>query len=1025
MATSDSMTGTIFAGRYRLERKLGSGGMADVWLAEDQELGRRVAVKILHERYANDEQFVERFRREATHAAGLSHQNIVSIYDRGAADGSYFIVMEYVEGRTLKELLVNRGPCPVPVAIAYARQILAALRYAHRNGIIHRDIKPHNVIVDREGRIQVADFGIARAGTSQMTEAGSIIGTAQYLSPEQARGAPVDESSDLYSTGVVLYELLTGAVPFTGETAVEIAMKHLSHVPAAPSTIRPEIPHDLDLVVLRALAKDPDDRYRSAADMDRDLELVARGEGVGRETEDAATTVLSGASMPTAVTQMPAGRDRRPPLVTGDERYRAYDSDVRRSRSPWPWLLVALGVALALAAGGYFLYDKVQQQIDSSKPLVVGLYTGIHEAQSAALVKKEGFEPKIERVANADVTIGDVFAQDPIEGSKLQRGDIVVLKVSTGKPKVPVPDLIGKSRDDAIAILVKAGLEPNPQPVPSDQPADTVTAQDPHAGVVVVAGSRVRINVSKGPKQVVLPSVIGLLYDQASAQLQAAGFGVKRTDVDSTQPANKVIDQSPTGNALVTQGTTVTLTVSKGPPTVQVPDVTNLDVDTAKATLIQAGFKVKVVPVDTQDPTEDNHVVTEDPGGSHGREARQRRDDHRRASRRAPDDARYNAGDDADHHPVSRRVRVAVLSGGRSSEHDISRASAASVIAALDPARYEVVAIEIARDGRWALPSGDSPAALTASVAETLPIPADSAPATLGAVDVVLPILHGPFGEDGTVQGLLRARGCRLCRPGRARLRALHGQGRLQARDARPGCPCCSPRRAPAWRSGREPVRLPGLRQARLGSARRSASRRSARPRSSSRRSSSRAATTRRCWSRSSSPAWRSRSPCSATCRRPLASLPGQVVSHFADWYDSASKYDEGGSDLIVPPPGLSDERESSGRSSSPCRPSSRPSARAWPRRLLRAGDRRRDRAERAEHDSRLHLDELLHPSVRGLRVHVRGARRSPDRARPGAPRAPQRARVLEAQGAVIVSRSWGAARRAHIASLPVQQQQG
>ena len=192
--------------------------MADVWLAEDQELGRRVAIKILHERYANDDQFVERFRREATNAAGLSHPNVVSIHDRGEAEGSYFIVMEYVEGRTLKELIVTRGPCPIPVAISYTRQVLAALRYAHRNGIVHRDIKPHNVLVDNEGRVKVADFGIARAGASQMTEAGSIIGTAQYLSPEQARGAPVDESSDLYSTGIVLYELLTGEVPFTGET---------------------------------------------------------------------------------------------------------------------------------------------------------------------------------------------------------------------------------------------------------------------------------------------------------------------------------------------------------------------------------------------------------------------------------------------------------------------------------------------------------------------------------------------------------------------------------------------------------------------------------------------------------------------------------------------------------------------------------------------------------------------------------------------------------------------------------------
>ena len=275
MAGND-ITGTLFADRYRLERKLGSGGMADVWLAEDQELGRHVAVKMLHERYANDEQFVERFRREATHAAGLSHPNIVSIYDRGVAGGSYYIVMEYIEGRTLKELIVTRGPCPVPVAISYTRQILAALRYAHKNGIIHRDIKPHNVLVDREGRVKVADFGIARAGASEMTEAGSIVGTAQYLSPEQARGAPVDESSDLYSTGIVLYELLTGTVPFTGETPVEIAMKHLSQTPEAPSARRPDIPHDLDLVVLRALAKEPAERYRTAAELDRDLELVAR-----------------------------------------------------------------------------------------------------------------------------------------------------------------------------------------------------------------------------------------------------------------------------------------------------------------------------------------------------------------------------------------------------------------------------------------------------------------------------------------------------------------------------------------------------------------------------------------------------------------------------------------------------------------------------------------------------------------------------------------------------------------------------
>src|SRR6187551_3682258 len=285
MAVSDTLIGTVFDGRYRIIRKLGTGGMADVYLAEDQELGRPVAIKILNDRHAADDSFIERFRREAKNAAALSHPNIVSIYDRGEAEGTYYIAMEFLDGRSLKELIVGRGPAPVTVSVEYARQILSALRFAHRHGIVHRDIKPHNVLVDGEGRVKVTDFGIARAGTSQMTETGSIVGTAQYLSPEQARGGEVDPRSDLYSLGIVLYELLTGKTPFEGDTPVEIAMKHLSNAPKPPSKLRPDIPPELDMVVLRALAQ-------SADEMEADLERVARGASVSATTSDTATQVL-------------------------------------------------------------------------------------------------------------------------------------------------------------------------------------------------------------------------------------------------------------------------------------------------------------------------------------------------------------------------------------------------------------------------------------------------------------------------------------------------------------------------------------------------------------------------------------------------------------------------------------------------------------------------------------------------------------------------------------------------------------
>ena len=624
MAVSDTLIGTVFDGRYRIVRKLGAGGMADVYLAEDQELGRQVAIKILNDRHAADDSFIERFRREAKNAAGLSHPNIVSIYDRGEAEGTYYIAMEFLDGRSLKELIVGRGPAPIKVAIEYARNILAALAAAHRQGIVHRDIKPHNVLIGAEGRVKVTDFGIARSGASQMTEVGSIIGTAQYLSPEQARGAPVDQTSDLYSAGVVLYEMLTGQVPFTGDTPLEIAMKHLSEVPRPPSEHRPEIPHDLDSIVLRALAKDPSERYQSAEEMDADLARVAEGLPVDPETEEAATAVLSGSGLmaaaptsviarPPAEPSLPAPPGRAPPAG-----YYGYEGPPRRRRPVWPWVLSVLLLAAA-AGAAWFAYTKIQDQLAANKPVPVPFVEGSIEALAKQKIRDAQLVPHVSREFSNTIETGVVISQDPVAGEHLPKNGRVDITVSKGKETVSVPSVIGKSQADAVSTLTNAGLVARVFSVPSNKPVDTVTGQDPLPGKTVDKGSKVRINVSSGPADVTVPSVIGLPFDQASAALQQAGFTVSRKDVESDQPADTVVNQSPSGSA--TPGSAITLEVSKGPKTSAVPDVTSQDEQSARDTLTSAGFKVKVRNQNVTDPGLYGIVLNQSPTG--GSQAKQ------------------------------------------------------------------------------------------------------------------------------------------------------------------------------------------------------------------------------------------------------------------------------------------------------------------------------------------------------------------------------------------------------------------
>jgi serine/threonine-protein kinase len=614
VAVSDSLIDTLFDGRYRIERKLGAGGMADVYLAEDQELGRRVAIKILNSRHGNDDQFIERFRREAKNAAALNHPNIVSIYDRGEAEDTYYIAMEFLDGRTLKELIVGRGAAPINVAIEYARQILSALRFAHRHGIVHRDIKPHNVLVDGEGRVKVTDFGIARAGTSQMTETGSIVGTAHYLSPEQAKGGEVDPRSDLYSLGVVLYELLTGKTPFDGETPVEIAMKHLSTPPKPPSQLRPDIPRELDMVVMRALAKNPDERYQSADEMEGDLERVARGARVSATTADTATQVLrrpaaaAAAASATAATMIapPPASAAPPPAVIAEEEEYEEGGD----RPLWPWL-VAVGFVVAAVIAGFFVW----QELSGSTPQVpANNYVNEPQASAEQQIKAAGLVSSVNKGPNERYKRGIVFKQDPSPGTKIDKGGTVTLWVSTGPPKVTVPAVKGESWTKAQADLVNAGLQPVKYIVPG-KTADVVTATDPAGGQSVPKGSKVRVNVSSGPKIAAVPSVVGLSIQDATARLNAAGFNPNPHFVDSTAPQGQVVSQSPAPGTSEPQGTSVTINVSNGPKQVTVPDVVGYTSQQAVSALEAAGFHVTQQPTAT-DASQQNIVQSQNPAGN-------------------------------------------------------------------------------------------------------------------------------------------------------------------------------------------------------------------------------------------------------------------------------------------------------------------------------------------------------------------------------------------------------------------------
>ncbi|HEX3392657.1 MAG TPA: Stk1 family PASTA domain-containing Ser/Thr kinase [Solirubrobacteraceae bacterium] len=577
-------SGTVLDGRYRVISRLGSGGMADVYLAQDTLLGRQVALKLLHHRFSQDQEFVERFRREASSAAGLSHPNVVSVFDRGEWDDTYYIAMEYLPGRSLKAVLREHGPLSPEDAIDITIQILLALRFAHKRGIIHRDIKPHNVILDEEGRAKVTDFGIARAGASDMTMTGSIMGTAQYLSPEQAQGYAVSEASDIYAVGVVLYELLTGSVPFEGESAVTIALKQVSVEPTPPSQRNPQVSPALDAVVMRAMAKDPAARFAGAD------ELIAALQQARAGIVPALAPIANGAP-PTAaalvVPPLPPEGDGQP----GEPDAAAADAAKKRRRARW---IIAAGVAaLAIVVAVLLLLLLPGKSAGVTVPDVTG------ETQSAALatLKHEGLVPVVSVSANAHVASGLVIGTTPPRGTIVHKAARVSVFVSSGAESVAVPNVVHRPSAEAVKILEQKGLQPSVQSEPSETVSKgLVVSTDPTAGVGVQISSPVTLFVSSGPREASVPEVTGETQASATATLAAAGLKVTTIKREVAEPAaGTVISQSPAAGTQLKPDSTVTIVVAQAPAKTAVPNVVGRSEVQAIAALKTAGFEATTV----------------------------------------------------------------------------------------------------------------------------------------------------------------------------------------------------------------------------------------------------------------------------------------------------------------------------------------------------------------------------------------------------------------------------------------------
>jgi serine/threonine-protein kinase len=608
--------------------------MAQVYLAQDLLLDRPVALKVLFPELSVDRAFVERFRREAKAAANLTHPNIVSIYDWGQGDHTYFIVMEYVDGPTLSSVL-KQGPMEAARAASIGADVAAALEFAHRRGVIHRDVKPGNVLIDNTGRVKVADFGIARAtgADGDLTQTGSVMGTATYFSPEQAQGLPVDARSDVYSLGVVLYEMVAGKPPFAGDNPVSIAYKHVKEPVPSPRQNNPEIPTNYEAIVMKAMAKDPADRYQSAEELRADLIRFGNGQPVAAAADvtRVATAVGAGAALggvgaaavladdPTRV-QAAAGGTATLPVTPGGVGPAGPGSDgespeERRGRA---WMYSGLAALLVvLLAAGYFGGKAAGWWGSSTKSLTIPTNL-VNQSAAAAQneLKQMGFTNVSTRSeASSQVQAGNVISVTPPAGTTIKSDQPVVLAVSSGPAPVPVPNVVGQPVAQATAALQTAGFVVN-----TTQQASTTVAQgvvistNPAAGHSAGQGSAIQVVVSSGKPQVTIPSLVG--QDPATAGQELGALGLKVTtqnESSTTIQQGFVTRTSPPANTAVSVGSTVTVFVSTGAPTVAVPDLRHDTQAQAQAALNTVGLQGNFTTQPVNNANQDGLVVSQTP----------------------------------------------------------------------------------------------------------------------------------------------------------------------------------------------------------------------------------------------------------------------------------------------------------------------------------------------------------------------------------------------------------------------------